>query len=252
MNLVKSETGSIFGGVIIFILLIAVWAPCEAQESQQNKTDSYSQVYEAAQKALLQDPLIQNGVYYTYPYYNAEGHPFLGQKEFDTGSIVFREKAYEGLSLNYDLFNQLIILSREYKGVLQMNLLDPEFVSAYQLKGKSFIRAGFDGDAPAFYQVISETGSISCYYAWYKDRREIRDSGNRSIYSFSEAKSRRYLLLEGKLSRYKSNKTFVKLFPDSSRAGVKEYIQENRILVMEATDQVMSQLVLHCNELLEI
>ena len=100
--------------------------------------------------------------------------------------------------------------------------------------------------------MISEAGSISCYYAWYKDRREIREPGNRSIYSFSEEKSRRYLLLEGKLYRYKSNKTFVKLFPESSRAGVKDYMQENRILVMEATDQVMSQLVQHCNELLEI
>jgi len=252
MNLFKSETGSVFGGVLIVILLIAVLAPCEGQESQQNNAVSYSQIYEATQKALLQDPLIQNGVYYTYPYYNAEGHPFLGQKEFETGSIVFREKVYKGLSLNYDLFNHLIILSREYEGVLQMNLLDPEFVSRFQLKGKSFIHAGFDGGAAAFYQVISEAGSISCYYVWYKDRREIRDSGNRSIYSFSEEKSRRYLLLEGKLYRYKSNKTFVKLFPDSSRAGVKNYLQENRILVMEATDQVMSQLVQHCNELLEI
>lgn len=252
MNLYQSEKVSLIGGAVFAILLILVWTSCEAQESQQNIADSYSQVYDATQKALMQDPLIQNGVYYTYPYYNAEGHPFLGQKEFETGSIVFRGKDYQGLSLNYDVFNQLLILSREYQGVLQMNLLDPEFVSGFQLKGKSFIRAGFNGDTPAFYQVISETGNISCYYVWYKERREIRDSGNRSFFSFSEEKSRRYLLLEGQLQRYKSNKSFVKLFPDSRKAEVKDYIQENKILVMEATDQAMSQLILHCNKLLEL
>lgn len=240
------------GGVIFVIFLITVWAPapCEAQESQQDNALLYTQVYEATRKAMLHDPLIQNGVLYTYPYYNADGHPFLGQKEFAGGSVVFREKTYEGLSLNYDLFNQLLILSREYQGVLQMNLLEPEFVSGFQLKGKSFIHAAFDGETPGFFQLISEQQKISCYYAWYKDRREVHDSGNRSIYSFSGEKSKRYLLQEGQLQRYKSNKTFVKLFPDEARDQIKEYMQENRTLVMEANDLVMNQLIEYCNRIL--
>lgn len=252
MILFHTEKGSVIGRVIFAILLIVYWMPGEAQENEQGQAELYLQVYKATQNVLEEDPLVQNGVYYTYPYYNAEGHPFLGQKEFEPGSIVFRGKEYEGLSLNYDLFNQLIILSREYEGVLQMNLLDPVFVSGFQLKGKQFIKADFDGLSSAFYQQISENTQLSCYYGWYKDRREIHDSGNRSIFSFSEEKSRRYLLLEGKLQRYKSNKTFVKLIPDSSRAAVKEYIQENRILVMEASDLVMARLLEYCNKLLEL
>ena len=238
------------GRVIYAILLISVWTPCWTQESQSEKEELYLQVYEAVQTASLDDPFIQNGEYYTYPYYNANGHPFLGTKEFETGSVVFRGKTYEGLSLNYDLFNQQLILSREQNGVLQMNLLAPEFVSGFILKGKQFRKLASNGEAPAFYQLISENGGISCYYSLFKDRREIRDSGNRSIYSFSEQKSRRYLLLDKQLHRYKSNKTFLKIFPDKSRAQIKEYLKENRINVMEADNQLMMRLTDYCDKVL--
>ncbi len=220
------------------------------QGSQGNASDMYIQVYEATQSALSQDPVIQNGIYYTYPYYNAIGHPFLGQKEFETGSVVFREKSYTDLSINFDLFNQQLILSREFDGVLQMNLMATQFVSGFYLKGKQFIKADFQGGIPEYYQVISETSNISCYYSWYKERREVRDSGNRSIYSFSDQKSKRYLYLGGQLTRYKNNKSFLKVFPDTPRSLIKNYLQENQLQVLEASDQEMLYLIGYCDRVL--
>jgi hypothetical protein len=197
----QTKIGSILKGSIIYIVLIVSWTASMGQGSQGNASDIYLQVYEATQSALRQDPVIQNGIYYTYPYYNAVGYPFLDQKEFETGSVVFREKSYKELSINYDLFNQQLILSRELDGVLQMNLMATQFVSGFYLKGKQFIKADFIGGDTEFFQVISETGTISCYYSWYKERREVRDSGNRSIYSFIDQKSKRLtaLFLLGKL-----------------------------------------------------
>lgn len=212
---------------------------------------TYARVYEATQSALLYDPFIQNGVYYSYPYYNAMGHPFLDKKEFETGSVVFREKFYGNLSINYDLFDQQIILSQEYDGVLQMNLLDPEFVSGFELKGKQFVRESFHGETPEYFQVISAKPNVSCYYSWYKERREVRDSGNRSIYSFSDQKSRRYILLDGQLLRYKSNKSFLKIFPEQTRELIRTYLQENRLQVMEAGDGAMRSLIEYCDSSLD-
>ncbi len=252
MIISQSEKASIIVGVIISIFLSAGWTELLAQDGQVNASDSYHQVYVATQKALLNDPVIQNGVYYTYPYYNAIGHPFLDQKEFKSGFVVFRGKAYKDLSINYDLFNQQLILSREYEGVLQMNLLDTQFVSEFYLKDKRFILADSQGGAPQFFQAISETGTISCYYSWYKDRREIRDSGNRSIYSFSEQKSKHYLLLGGQLYRYKNNKSFLKIIPDAAREQLKSYMQVNQVLVLESSDQVMSKLIVYCDSVLSL
>lgn len=242
--------GSILKGSIIYIVLIVSWTASMGQDSQGDASDIYLQVYEATQSALRQDPVIQNGIYYTYPYYNAIGHPFLGQKEFETGSVIFREKSYKELSINYDLFNQQLILSRELDGVLQMNLMATQFVSGFYLKGKQFTKADFIGGDTEFFQVISETGTISCYYSWYKERREVRDSGNRSIYSFSDQRSKRYLYLGGQLTRYKNNKSFLKIFPDASRALIKDYLQENHLLVLEASDQAMLSLIGYCDRVL--
>jgi len=246
----QAENVSITRGAIIYIILIVSWTVSIGQESRDLAALTYNQVYEATQTVLLNDPVIQNGVYYSYPYYNAIGHPFLGQKEFDLGSVVFREKLYGDLSINYDLFNQQLILSREYEGVLQMNLLAIQFVSGFYLKDKQFIKADFQGGVPEFFQVIAETGTISCYYAWYKERREVRDSGNRSIFSFSDQRSKRYLLLDGQLARYKNNKSFLRIFPDAGRTLIKDYLQENQLLVLDASDQAMGSLIGYCDRVL--
>jgi len=251
MRFPQVKTKLFSGRVIIYLILFTGWTACLAQDGPQDASEAYLQIYNTAQEAQKHDPLIQNGVYYRYPYYNALGHPFLDQKEFKTGSVDFRGKHYGGLSINYDLFNQLIVLSWESEGVLQMSLLAPEFVSGFRLNGKHFVKLDIQDGVADFYQLVSETPGVSCYYSWYKERREVRDSGNRSIFSFSDQRIRRFLLRDGQLSRYKSNKSFIKLFPEASRDLLKTYLHENRLQVMESNDQIMKDLISYCNRILE-
>jgi hypothetical protein len=233
--------------VIILFLLLAtnpgVWAQSDAQALEGD----YLKVYEVTQKTLLNDPLLQNGIYYTYPYHSALGHPFLGDGEFEPGAVTFREKSYEGIHINYDLFNQQIIFSRKKDELLQMNLMANEFISAFSFKGKNFKQASFPGESAPFYQVISETKNIACYYVWYKERREVLDSGNQRIFSFSEQKCRHYLFLDGKLSQYKNNRSFVQLLPNEASDEIKSYFKENRLTVKVASDKEMRELIEYCN-----
>jgi len=244
---------SLLGAVLIFVFLFtgSRLVPGLAQEDYSVNQEAYLQVYQSAQEALKHDPLIQNGVFYSYPYYNALGHPFLDIKEFVSGSVNFRGKQYEGLSINYDLFNQQIILSWEIDGILQMCLLEPHFISAFELKGKRFEKLDYQDGAAEFFQLVSEGPAVSCYYSWYKERREVHDSGNRSIYSFSDQKSRRYLLMEGRLSRYKSNKSFIRIFPEAARSQLKSHFQDKQIQVMESGEGDMGELIAFCNRVLD-
>lgn len=222
-----------------------------AQEGNAGDPDAFQQVYRAAQQAVEHDPFIRNGIYYTYPYYNAQGHPFLDTKEFGPGGANFRGKYYDGLSINYDLFNQQVILSWEYEGVLQMSLLAPEFLEGFQLKDKQFVKADLEDGSAAFFQVVSRAPGLACYYAWYKERREIRDSGNRSFYSFSDQKRRHYLMLDGRLLRYKSNRSFLKLFPETLREAVRSYISDAQIEVMESSDTDMDKLISYASSVMD-
>jgi hypothetical protein len=224
---------------------------CQAQAGEPGVAEAYQDIYAVTAEAFKDDPLIRNGVYYSYPYYNAQGHPFLFDKDFENGSVDFRGKHYDGLSINYELFNQQLILSWEADGMLQMSLLDPQFVSGFELKDLQFIKAETEEGLQGYFQVVAATSRISCYYGWYKDRRELHDSGNRSIFSFSEPKSRRYLYLEGQYQRYKSNKTFIRILPEEARNRVKAYVQTNSLQVMEASNEEMGKLINHCNEILE-
>ena len=250
MTVLHKKRSSFIGGALIILILFTGINTCLAQTGRSGMAEVYREIYNSTLEALNDDPLIQNGVYYSYPYYSAQGHPFMFDKEFESGSVEFRGKHYEGLSINYELFNQQLILSWEVEGMLQMSLLDPNFVSGFELNGQQFVKAESEEGVPAYYQVISSKSLISCYYGWYKDRREIRDSGNRSIFSFSERKSRRYLYLEGQLLRYKSNKSFLKILPEEARDQVKAFMQSNSLLVMEAGEEEISRLVSFCNEIL--
>lgn len=224
--------------------------PGLAQSDNPDDARVYIEIHDATKRALANDALLQNGLYYAYPYYNAVGHPFLGDGEFGTGSVIFREKSYEGITINYDIFNQQIILSRKLDKMLQMNLLANEFVSGFSFQGKHFIKASFEGESSAFFQVISQSPYISCYYSWYKERREVLDSGNQRIFSFSEQKSKHYLLLDGKLLRYKNNRAFVQLLPDAAKGEIKNYLKVNKVLVKDANEHVMRSLIEHCNIIL--
>jgi len=250
-NLSQFLMNSIAERVIFSILIIAACIPGMAQSNDLADDGKYIEIHQATKGALAFDALLQNGLYYAYPYFSAVGHPFLGDGEFGTGSVIFREKSYEGITINYDIFNQQIILSRKLDEMLQMNLLANEFISGFSFQGKHFIKASFEGESSPFFQVISLGPNISCYYAWYKERREVLDSGNQRIYSFSEQKSKHYLLLDGKLLRYKNNRSFVHLRPAAVRDAPKKYLKLNKVLVKDANDQVMRTLIEHCNTILD-
>jgi hypothetical protein len=237
--------------VIISTILIANALVMLAQADVPASEGDYLKIYEATARALANDPLLQNGIYYAYPYYSAVGHPFFGDGEFEAGAITFREKRYEGVIFNYDVFHQQIILSKKMDGILQMNLLANEFLSAFSLMGKHFIKASFPGGSSSFFQVIAETKSMACYYSWDKERREILDSGNQRIYSFSEEKRKSYLFIDAELKQYKNNRSFVQLLPENAREEVKLYLKGKRIQVKEADDQAMRFLIAYCQTMLE-
>jgi len=235
----------------IFILSIAVCSSAWTQADELALDREYLEIYQATEKVLENDPLLQNGIYYAYPYYNALGNPFLGDGEFEPGTVTFREKSYDGIHINYDIFNQQIIFSRKTGDMLLMNLMANEFISEFSFKGMNFIHASFPGESAPFYQVISECKNIACYYIWYKERREVLDAGNQRIYSFSEEKSRHYLFMDGMLNQYKNNRSFIQVIPDEARDEIKAYLKENRLNVKETSDQEMLVLIEYCNSILD-
>ena len=266
-------------GIIVLLILESVFTPGYSQTTTPSSGNEFMAVYDAAKEQFGTDPLLMNGIYYENPYYNAKGHPFLGDGDFYQGSVVFRNKKYEGVNLKYDIYNQQLIIeqSREdargsvvigdvrYEGVSIsydenqqmvikqkvgepsiMNLLANEFVSEFSMDGMEFRKISFDDDVPSFYQVLSENSDVSCYYYWQKLRYKSQDDGDRSIFVFTQQKLKSYLYINDELVRYRNNRSFLKLFAGEAKSQIRSYMRSSRIKVNEAESFVIKDLVDYC------
>lgn len=267
------------------IMFLSIFAAGSSQDSENAAVQQYQAVYDVAKDQFGIDPLLMNGIYYENPYYNAKGHPFLGDGEFYLGSVNFRNKQYDGANLKYDIYNQQLIIdqSREdsrssiifqnvrYEGLSIkvdenskqilinqdggqpkiMNLLANEFVSEFTMDGMLFKKLDLQGEEVSYYQVLAEEKKIACYYYLYKNRFKSQDEGDRTIFVFSDMNVKRYLEIGGEISRFRKNASFLKPFPGESKGKIRNYLKSNNIKVNQADDQTMNELIAYCQTTLE-
>lgn len=237
----------LFSGLFLAFCTLTVYA----QQAVSGAENEFLTIFNVARDKSAIDPLIQNGSYYENPYYNAKGHPYIGDGEIGSGSVLYRNKTYSGVSLLFDIFNQQVILGKRSNGVMRMNVLTDDFISAFTIDNVAYKRLDIENSQFLYYQVVAETDLLGCYYYLYKSRMESRDAGKMMIYSFSDPKRKSYILIGGAYYRYKSNSSFVKIFPDSSRDPIKKYLKANKISVNEANDHTMRAVLQFCHNTLK-
>ncbi len=232
--------------LLLTLILFSVISSAFAQVIQLETENEFISIHNLTKEKYGVDPLLLNGIYYENPYYNAEGHPFLGDGNFHIGYIIFRNKRYDGISMKYDIYNQQMIIKQKQNKPMVMNLLAGEFVSEFSINDKYFEKIVFEDSGPAFYQVLTEEKDIICYYFWDKKRYKEHDEGERVTFIFSESKYKSYLLIDGKLLRFRNNRSFVKLFPDKVKSQIRNYLRSNSIKLSEADDPTMKELMHFC------
>jgi hypothetical protein len=237
-------------GFLITILFLSVYAFSRAQPTVPDREELFMEVVEASKENYGVNPLLQNGVFYENRYMTAEGHPFLLEDAFKSGFISFRNSRYEGVRLKYDIFTQQVVINHEQEGIVLQNYLSNEFIECFSIDERNFERIAFEDGNPGFYQVVFDGDDLACYYQWYKTRTESHEAGAYKIFVFSEDKLRRYLLIDGILTRYRNNRSFVKAFPKVIGKQVRVYLKEKGIKVDQADDQSMQSLLRICTGIL--
>ncbi len=232
--------------LVSFVVLFAAYSACFGQEITETSDIDFISIYNETKEKYVVDPLIQNGVYYENPYFNAQGHQFFRDGKFHEGSIVFREKQFEGVRLKYDIFNQQLIINQDPDMHMQVNLLPGNLVSEFHTNGSYFKSIALEDDALRYYQVMYESAEISCYYYWHKNRSESHEAGEYLIYVFSEPKQKSYIKIEDLTSRYRNNRSFVKCLPEGVKSQVKTYMKTNKIDINEADKYALEELFSFC------
>ncbi len=108
-----------------------------------------------ADKVYGLDPTLYNGKKYTYFLPASTGsHQYLFSPDYVSGSVTINGKTYEGILLNYDIYNQQLLLKfADETGA--MNILE---VSGAWLESFLIGTTGFEyldiGKGPRIYQVL--------------------------------------------------------------------------------------------------
>ena len=225
------------GKFIFALCLIALCEGIHAQEYVSNPDTVYGF-----------DPLLYNGRIYTFSYpWNTSGNQYLTGKEFNKGSITIRGKQYEDLDLNYDIYNQQLLLNYTSAEGASMILE----ISKSWLNGFSFGQRNFEyipAGENRIFQVIRDD-SVEIQYFWKKELKLNNDLGSKT-YAFSRPLRSCFVKVNGVNNNYRNNREFSRAFPDAYQKQVSSFLRAQKINVRKASDGQLHELVQFCNSLL--
>lgn len=195
------------------------------------------------------DPLLYNGRSYTYFLPSTTGgSQYFNDSQFENGSVTIRGVTFNNLALNYDIYNQELIL--KYKNKLSgtdVIIISDAWLESFRFKDLDFEVITSQDTTKKIYQVMG-TGPNRILYFWEKDL-ELDNVQGSPKYTFTSAKKEMYLYTGGSVLKYRNNKIFYSLFDSDKSTVIKEYLRKNKINVKKVTDKTMTELISYCNSL---
>lgn len=223
------------------ILFISIFSPVQIIHGQILK-DSLDKVYTL-------DPFLYNGKKYTYYLPgNTKGSQYLVDGNFLKGNILINGIVYDDLKLNYDIYNQQLLL--KYKNLhdaIEIVIVSDAWLENFTMEDKTFEYSNLNNKSRQIYQVIGED-KIRVYYYWEKNVKLDNTSGN-PMYKFSKPVKETYLFINSQLKKYRNNRSFISSLDPAKQEYIKKYIQEHKINVKNAPDKIMLDLVTTCNSI---
>jgi len=212
----------------------------------------------SAQETLLTDnqvygldQLLHNGKQYTYflPA-GTSGSPFFHGPEYEQGSVQIRGISYKNLLLNYDVYNQQLILRfKTLAGNEQLMAISNAWLEAFTFGNKQFELLALQDTMRQIYQVIG-TGDIRVLYSFTKIL-SLDKSYGATNFNFSKPTRESVLLIGSRPIKYKNNRSFIALFSPVNQPILKKFLRQQKINVKKANDLQMVKLMNFCNTLQE-
>ncbi len=169
-----------------------------------------------------------NGIQLYNLYRHVKYHPYFIGEESLPGSVTMSGKKFDNLRINYDLYNQWLILEyKEVSGGINKIILEPLHTDGFQIDGNSFIKLSQDENGLLFYQVIRTTG-LTCYIHWKKQLLSISNNINYAE-EFSDPWRAFFLEYNGTIYPFSNRRNFASLLSDTSARKARDYMRKNNI-----------------------
>jgi hypothetical protein len=194
------------------------------------------------------DQLLYNGKKYAYflpP--GTGGNQFLFSPDYFIGEVTIKGKSFEGITLNYDIFNQQLLLQYANEtGALNIIEVSKAWLESFRLGNMNFQYLNFD-NGPRFYQVLGD-GPFFILYYWRKDLK-LDAAYGATYYTFTPTMKSTYVIIGDKLQPFRNKRSLISLFDPGHKPEIKNYMRRNRIKVKKASDQTMTGLINYIGKL---
>jgi hypothetical protein len=188
------------------------------------------------------DQILYNGKKYTYsPPPGTKGHQYLFSPDYAAGSVTIKEKNYPGLTLNYDIFNQQLLLRYANEtGPLNIIEISKSWITGFRM-GDMYFEFLVIGQEPHFYQVLGE-GRARILYQWRKNL-EVDGTIGSCGFAFTRTIRDSYVVIDGALKPFNTKRSLINLFDPAQRQEIKSYLRKNKINVKKSSDRVMAEMI---------
>ena len=174
-----------------------------------------------------------------------KGDQYLVSAAYFHGSVTIRGKHYDGVFLNYDIFNQQVLMRYvDERGTLFVIELSKAWLEGFRLDSMQFeIR----GPEQKIFQVIGN-GKVKVRYSWHKNI-DLEGSIGNLFFKFSRPFREAEVERGATVVPFHSNRSFVRVFEPAKRTAIKGYLHTHKINVKNAPDDVMTRMVAFINSL---
>lgn len=223
---------------ILLLLMALVSISAFAQQSSDNLDPLYGL-----------DPLLYNGrIYYFYPLPGTGGTQYLSD-EFDLhGSITLRGTTYQDVNINYDIYNQQLVLKfKDALGSSKIIEVSQAWLESFVLHGKFFEVFPVSGSTKQIYQVLG-TGDKKILYSHTKKLR-LHTQTISGLYYFSKTITEKYVYNQNRIVKFNSNRSFLSAFSPGEQVMIKKYLRKQNINVKNSTEATQYELINFCKSI---
>ncbi|PLX10520.1 MAG: hypothetical protein C0597_16645 [Marinilabiliales bacterium] len=194
------------------------------------------------------NPDLYNGTIYNYGVSgNIKGHQFFEDEIFKIGSITINDTVHNNLLLNYDIYNQKILLKYIHKERTVIISIPKEKVKEFSIQDNRFIVLNKRAWDYSIYELIGKSNH-QILLGWEKNL-ELSDKSEAANYAFTKAKRTNYLYYRSEINEIKNKKDFLSLFIESEAQLIKKYMKQNKIRIKHDSQEKLNALINYCNNI---
>lgn len=175
------------------------------------------------------------------------GHPYQIDEKWKTGYVIIDNLLFDSLLLKYDIFDNKLVLNTANISNSAVSLcINMDKTSRFGINGHNFVPfpSGKDVSGRRFSEALVE-GTLS--YLVLK-RKDLNIDGAGVDFSY-KTYEHQYLLFNNELIKFKSKRTFFKLFP-AFKDELKKYIRQENLKMPGKRPENLIKLTEYCNTLL--